>query len=162
MKSEKMKIVGGRQKQSRSGKSIRKPQNPAELLPAGYLKGKEADAKFAALKKHLQDAAIVYTVDSELLNVAVVWLLIFDYYAEAITSYVQNGEGENPLVVTHKTGAQQVSVGYSIMNTATKQVQDCFKLLGIGPYSRSKIKEFLDQTKNKEDENDPFVRAAQG
>ena len=154
-----MKVVGGRQKKGRTVK----PKEPKEanLLPAGYLDSDEAKSKFDSLKKHLESAAITYTVDSELLNVAVVWLLIFDFYAKQMIDYVQNG-GENPLIVTHQTGSQQVSAGYSIMNKATDQIQSCFKLLGIGPYSRSKIKEFLDQSQDKQDENDPFTKVANG
>lgn len=159
MKSERMKVVGGRQKKSRTT-STKKPKE-AHLLPAGYLDSDEAKAKFDSLKIHLESAAITYTVDSELLNVAVVWLMIFDFYAKQMIEYVQHG-GENPMMVTHQTGSQQVSAGYSIMNKATDQIQTCFKLLGIGPYSRSKIKEFLDQSQDKQDENDPFAKVANG
>ena len=154
-----MKVVGGRQKKSRTT-TTKKPKE-ANLLPAGYLDSKIAKAKFDSLKTHLESAAITYTVDSELLNVAVVWLMIFDFHAEQMMDYVQNG-GRNPFMITHKSGAEQVSVGYSLMSKATDQIQTCFKLLGIGPYSRSKIKEFLDQAQDKQDENDPFVKAANG
>ena len=161
MKSERMKIVGGRQKRSRSQKTIKKPDNPASLLPADYLESDTARAKFDSLKGHLESAALIYKVDAELLNVSVVWLLIFDYYASQMVEFMADG-GSNPFEVVYKTGAKGVSVGYSVMNTATNQVQACFKLLGIGPYSRSKIKEFLDQAQDKQDEDDPFIKAANG
>ncbi len=167
MKSERMKIVGGRQKKTRKAPARKKrvagSPKEARLLPAGYLNSKAAKLKFDSLKKHLESAAITYTVDSELLNITVVWLMIFDFYAREMIDYIHNpGLVSNPMLVVHDTGAEQVSAGYSIMNKATDQIQNCFKLLGVGPYSRSKIKEFLDQTQDKQDEGDPFAIASHG
>lgn len=153
MKSNKQKDLAGTRRQDRdigAGASNRKIQS---LRKDPYIK-KLSSKVFDGIKKMYDDSGVpFYTADSKIISMYCFWFAVFEYFAHEVADSMEAGED---VMVVHYENTSQVDVKYVIMNKATDQVTKLGKLIGVTAYSRGKIADFLNASKEVEEDDDEF------
>lgn len=154
MKSNESKKKSGSYRSDRE-KRVRAAEQAQMLIPNDYLND-QAKKRFEFLKAYIRESQVThYTVDSSLLNMTAFWWAVYDWAAQEAFHEIAT-MGPEALRVTHSTGAIQVNTTWTIVKSATDYLMKCFKLMGIGPYNRSKIQEFLDKIESSAEPEDEF------
>jgi len=140
--SNTMKVLKGTMRPSRDG-SIVPISNLVKIPTAPKFLNKDGRKYYRTICKHLMESKSLFSIDAYIVAMAANSILLYHEMMVELSdpeAYYQ----------VFKTGAKNVSVEYTIMRDAEKNIKDYSKMLGLDISSRDKIRAFVEKIKDQD------------